>query len=129
MRLRANESRAKVAASYTREFFGNLAPARFRRSGGFLFQGRRPFLSTVMNATASGVRLPRRTPLGFIEPCHRPARGRVHGIKHKPLPADGRRDPLLGGTIRLKVRSCLIDGEVVRCDAQGVTSVRRLQRR
>ena len=26
----------------------------------------------------------------------------------------------------LKVRSCLIDGEVVRCDAQGVTSVRRL---
>jgi ATP-dependent DNA ligase len=26
----------------------------------------------------------------------------------------------------LKVRACLIDGEVVRCDAQGVTSVRRL---
>jgi bifunctional non-homologous end joining protein LigD len=26
----------------------------------------------------------------------------------------------------LKVRSCLMGGEVVRCDAQGVTSVRRL---
>jgi len=26
----------------------------------------------------------------------------------------------------LKLRACLIDGEVVRCNAQGVTSVRRL---
>ena len=34
------------------------------------------------------------------------------------------RFPLVVETVNhLKVRSCLIDGEVVRCDAQGVTSV------
>ena len=37
------------------------------------------------------------------------------------------RFPLLVAAVNhLKVRSCLMGGEVVRCDAQGVTSVRRL---
>ena len=91
----------------------------------------------------------------FIEPClpspaDKPPSGSnwIHEIKHDGYRLMARRDPVCIRLItrrgndwtqryplvaeavnHLKVRSCLIDGEVVCCDAQGVTSFQLLGHR
>ena len=92
---------------------------------------------------------------GFIEPClpssaERPPSGPdwVHEIKHDGYRLMARRDyvgirlltrnghdwspryPLILETVnRLKVRSCLIDGEAVACDENGLAVFERLRRK
>jgi bifunctional non-homologous end joining protein LigD len=91
---------------------------------------------------------------GFIEPClpspaDSPPSGSdwVHEIKHDGYRLMARRDGagvrLLtpnshdwaelrgdrGGVNRLKVRSCLIDGEAVACDDNGLAVFERLRRK
>ena len=103
--------------------------------------------------------MPRVTPplprSGFIEPClpspaDRPPSGPdwIHEIKHDGYRLMARRDPtgirlltrsghdwaprypLIVETIdRLKVRSCLIDGEAVACDENGLAVFQRLRRK
>jgi bifunctional non-homologous end joining protein LigD len=101
--------------------------------------------------------MPRVTPPrpGFIEPClpssaERPPSGPewVHEIKHDGYRLMARRDhdgirlltrnghdwsrryPLiLEAVSRLKVRSCLIDGEAVACDENGIAVFERLRRK
>jgi bifunctional non-homologous end joining protein LigD len=91
----------------------------------------------------SRTRLP---PSGFIEPClpssaERPPSGPgwIHEIKHDGYRLMARRDPIgirlltrsgrdwtprypliVEAVDRLKVRSCLIDGEAVACDENGL---------
>jgi|SRR4029453_15291743 bifunctional non-homologous end joining protein LigD len=77
-----------------------------------------------------------RTPTGFIEPClpssgeHPPTASEwVHEIKHDGYRLIARRGPIgirlltrngsVGAMNRLKVRSCLIDGETVAVDDHG----------
>ena len=88
----------------------------------------------------------RLVPSGFIEPClpspaERPPSGPnwIHEIKHDGFRLMARRDPvgirlltrngndwtpryplIFEAVNRLKVRSCLIDGEAVGCDDDGV---------
>src|SRR6516164_7190635 len=95
----------------------------------------------------------RRTPSGFIEPClpspanHPPSGpGWIHEIKHdgfrlmaRPGAADVRllsrnghdwspRYPLIVEPVAaLRVRSCLIDGEAVACDDNGVAVFAKLR--
>jgi ATP-dependent DNA ligase len=95
------------------------------------------------------------SPSGFIEPClpspaERPPSGPgwVHEIKHDGFPLMAKRDaigvrlltrnghdwsarfPLIGGAVTtLKARSCLIDGEAVACDDDGLSVFERLRRR
>src|SRR5262245_11569764 len=98
----------------------------------------------------------RRTPpAGFIEPClpsraDRPPAGPdwIHEIKHDGYRLMARRDsvgirlltrnghdwssryPLIVEAVnRLKVRSCLIDGEAVACDKNGLAVFERLRRK
>ena len=94
-------------------------------------------------------------PSGFIEPCLpspavRPPSGRewVHEIKHDGFRMMARRDPagvrlftrngndwspryplIVEAVNRLKVRSCLIDGEAVACDANGLAVFEHLRRK
>ena len=94
-------------------------------------------------------------PSGFIEPClpspaERPPSGSdwVHEIKHDGYRLMARLDPigirlltrnghdwsprypLIGEAVnRLKVRSCLIDGEAVACDANGLAVFEHLRRK
>jgi bifunctional non-homologous end joining protein LigD len=96
-------------------------------------------------------------PPGFIEPClpssaDKPPSGHewVHEIKHDGYRLMARRDPITIGVrlltrngydwaprypliveavSALKVRSCLIDGEAVACDGNGVAEFERLRRR
>src|SRR4029077_20220980 len=96
---------------------------------------------------------PRTHSAGFIEPClpspaDKPPAGSnwIHEIKHDGFRLMGRRDlggirlitrkgndwtqryPLVAEAVnQLKVRSCLIDGEVVCCDEKGVTSFQLLR--
>ena len=91
----------------------------------------------------------------FIEPClpspaDKPPSGSnwIHEIKHDGFRLMTRRDPVgirlitrrgndwtqryplvVEAVNHLNVRSCLIDGEVVCCDAQGVTSFQLLRHR
>ena len=91
----------------------------------------------------------------FIEPClpspaDKPPSGSnwIHEIKHDGFRLMARRDPVgirlitrrgndwtqryplvVEAVNHLKVRSCLIDGEVVCCDEQGVTSFQLLRHR
>src|SRR5262249_34845252 len=103
--------------------------------------------------------MPRLTPPsprpGFIEPClpssaERPPAGPdwIHEIKHDGYRLMARRDPtgirlltrngpdwaaryrlIVGAVDRLKVRSCLIDGEAVACDKTGPAVFERLRRK
>ena len=92
---------------------------------------------------------------GFIEPClpspaERPPSGPgwVHEIKHDGFRLMARRDPagvrlltrngndwtpryplIFEAVNRLKVRSCLIDGEAVCCDDDGVPTFQKLRLR
>jgi bifunctional non-homologous end joining protein LigD len=94
-------------------------------------------------------------PSSFIEPClpspaDRPPSGSnwIHEIKHDGYRLMATRDPVgirlitrrgndwttrfplvVEAMNHLKVRSCLIDGEVVCCDAQGVTAFHLLRHR
>jgi bifunctional non-homologous end joining protein LigD len=94
------------------------------------------------------------TPFGFIEPClpssaERPPAGPewVHEIKHDGYRLMARRDPIgirlltrnghdwsprypliVEAVNRLKVRSCLIDGEAVVCDDNGLAVFERLRK-
>src|SRR5262249_47656653 len=96
-----------------------------------------------------------RTPTGFIAPClptpaeHPPSGpGWIHEIKHDGFRLMARRDaagvrlltrngidwtdryPLIAAALgALKVRSCLIDGEAVACDGDGMPSFDRLRYR
>jgi bifunctional non-homologous end joining protein LigD len=100
----------------------------------------------------SRTRLP---PSGFIEPClpssaERPPSGPgwIHEIKHDGYRLMARRDPIgirlltrngydwasrypliVEAVDRLKVRSCLIDGEAVACDENGLAVFKRLRRK
>jgi ATP-dependent DNA ligase len=100
----------------------------------------------------SRTRLP---PSGFIEPClpssaERPPSGPgwIHEIKHDGYRLMARRDPIgirlltrngydwasrypliVEAVDRLKVRSCLIDGEAVACDENGLAVFARLRRK
>ena len=91
----------------------------------------------------------------FIEPCLpspadklRPARTRIHEIKHDGYRLMARRDPVgirlltrnghdwapryplvVEAVNHLKVRSCLIDGEVVCCDDGGLATFQLLRHR
>jgi bifunctional non-homologous end joining protein LigD len=93
-------------------------------------------------------------PSGFIEPClpspaERPPNGLgwIYEIKHDGFRLMARRDPVGIGLLsrngndwspryplifeavnRLKVRSCLIDGEAVACDGNGLSVFERLRR-
>jgi bifunctional non-homologous end joining protein LigD len=95
------------------------------------------------------------TVLRFIEPClpspaDRPPSGSnwIHDIKHDGYRLMARRDPVgirlitrrgndwsdrfplvVEAVNHLKVRSCLIDGEVVCCDEKGLTSFQLLRHR
>jgi bifunctional non-homologous end joining protein LigD len=95
------------------------------------------------------------TLLRFIEPCllspaDRPPSGAnwIHEIKHDGYRLMARRDPVgvrlitrmgndwsarfplvMEAVSHLKVRSCLIDGEVVCCDVRGVAAFHVLRRR
>jgi bifunctional non-homologous end joining protein LigD len=95
------------------------------------------------------------SPSGFIEPClpsaaERPPSGPdwVHEIKHDGYRLMARRDsvgsgcspatdttgvpryPLIVEAVnRLKARSCLIDGEAVACDENGLAVFKRLRRK
>ena len=101
--------------------------------------------------------MPRLTPpsprSGFIEPClpssaERPPAGPdwIHEIKHDGYRLMARRDPtgirlltrnghdwapryplIVEAVDRLKVRSCLIDGEAVACDESGLAVFERLR--
>ena len=103
--------------------------------------------------------MPRLTPpsprSGFIEPClpssaERPPAGPdwIHEIKHDGYRLMARRDPtgirlltrnghdwapryplIVEAVDRLKVRSCLIDGEAVACDKNGLAVFERLRRK
>jgi bifunctional non-homologous end joining protein LigD len=94
-------------------------------------------------------------PSGFIEPClpssaERPPSGPswIHEIKHDGYRLMARRDPIgirlltrngydwasrypliVDAVDRLKVRSCLIDGEAVACDKNGLAVFARLRRK
>jgi len=94
-------------------------------------------------------------PPGFIEPClpspaERPPDGPdwVHEIKHDGYRLMARRDPIgirlltrngydwaprypliVEAVNKLKVRSCLIDGEAVACDEKGLAVFERLRRK
>src|SRR5215472_3325679 len=94
-------------------------------------------------------------PPGFVEPClpsraERPPSGSdwVHEIKHDGYRLMARRDPagvrlltrnghdwaaryplILEAVNRLKVCSCLIDGEAVACDKSGLAVFERLRRK
>ena len=96
----------------------------------------------------------RLVPSGFIEPClpspaERPPSGPnwIHEIKHDGFRLMVRRDPagvrlltrngndwtpryplIFEAVNRLKVRSCLIDGEAVCCDDDGVAVFQKLRR-
>ena len=97
----------------------------------------------------------RPVPAGFIEPCLPSPADRlpsgpdwVHEIKHDGYRLMARRDPIgirlitrnghdwsprypliVEAVNRLKVRSCLIDGEAVACDANGLAVFERLRRK
>jgi ATP-dependent DNA ligase len=97
----------------------------------------------------------RSAPAGFIEPClpspaDKPPSGAkwIHEIKHDGYRLMARRDPVgirlltrrgndwsarfplvVEAVNHLKVRSCLIDGEVVCCDERGVAAFHVLRRR
>jgi bifunctional non-homologous end joining protein LigD len=97
---------------------------------------------------------PRRSPVGFIEPClpspaPSPPSGPewIHEIKHDGYRLMARRDgagvrlltrngydwtdrfPLVAAAVNLlKLRSCLIDGEIAACDADGLTVFEMLRR-
>ena len=96
-------------------------------------------------------------PTGFIEPClpssaDKPPSGPdwVHEIKHDGYRLMARRDPITIGVRlltrnghdwaarypliveavnALKVRSCLVDGEAVACDGNGIAEFELLRRR
>ena len=94
-------------------------------------------------------------PAGFIEPClpspaDKPPSGAnwIHEIKHDGYRLMARRDPvgirlltrrgndwssrfplIVEAVNHLRVRSCLIDGEVVCCDMRGVAAFHVLRRR
>ena len=96
-----------------------------------------------------------RSPTGFIEPClpspaEQPPTGPewVHEIKHDGYRLMARRDPIgirlltrnghdwsprypliVKAVNRLEARSCLIDGEAVACDDNGVAVFERLRRK
>jgi bifunctional non-homologous end joining protein LigD len=96
-----------------------------------------------------------RTPPGFIEPClpspaDQPPTGPnwIHEIKHDGFRLMARRDPvgirlltrnghdwyprypaIVEAVNHLKVRSCLLDGEAVACDDQGLAVFDRLRYR
>jgi bifunctional non-homologous end joining protein LigD len=93
--------------------------------------------------------------IGFVEPClpspaKKPPAGSnwIHEIKHDGYRLMARRDPVgirlitrrgndwtqryplvVEAVNHLKVRSCLIDGEVACCDEKGVTSFELLRHR
>ena len=97
----------------------------------------------------------RAAPAGFIEPClpspaDKPPSGSnwIHEIKHDGYRLMARRDPvgirlltrrgndwanryplIIEAVNHLKVRSCLIDGEVVCCDERGLTIFATLRQR
>jgi bifunctional non-homologous end joining protein LigD len=97
----------------------------------------------------------RSAPAGFIEPClpsaaDKPPSGSnwIHEIKHDAYRLMARRDPvgirlltrrgndrssrfplIVDAVNHLKVRSCLIDGEVVCCDERGLAVFHVLRRR
>ena len=97
----------------------------------------------------------RLVPSGFIEPClpspaERPPSGPnwIHEIKHDGFRLMARRDPvgirlltrhghdwgaryplIMEAVNRLKVRSCLIDGEAVACDGSGLAVFEHLRRK
>ena len=97
--------------------------------------------------------LPRRSPVGFIEPCLpsiaiRPPKGPgwIHEIKHDGYRLmaqrhgiggrlftrngndwSGRYPAVLEAIRALKVRSCLIDGEIAVCDESGLAAFQRLR--
>jgi bifunctional non-homologous end joining protein LigD len=99
--------------------------------------------------------LQRTRPSGFVEPClpspaDRPPTGRdwVHEIKHDGYRLMARRDPvgirlltrngydwsprypaIVEAVAHLKVRSCLLDGEAVACNDQGLAVFDRLRYR
>ena len=94
--------------------------------------------------------LTRAAPAGFIEPClpspaDKPPSGSnwIHEIKHDGYRLMARRDPvgirlltrrgndplIVEAVNHLKVRSCLIDGEVVCCDERGLAIFATLRQR
>ena len=101
------------------------------------------------------VMLLRTRPSGFIEPCLPSPADRapsgsdwIHEIKHDGYRLMARRDPtsirlltrnghdwapryplVVEAVDRLKVRSCLIDGEAVACDENGLAVFKRLRRK
>ena len=107
-----------------------------------------PAMSSLSSRTRSG-------PAGFIEPClpspaDKPPSGAnwIHEIKHDGYRLMARRDPvgirlltrrgndwssrfplIVEAVNHLRVRSCLIDGEVVCCDERGVAVFHVLRRR
>ena len=107
-----------------------------------------PTMSSLSSRTRSG-------PAGFIEPClpspaDKPPSGAnwIHEIKHDGYRLMARRDPVgirlltrrgndwanrfplvVEAVNHLKVRSCLIDGEVVCCDERGVAVFHVLRHR
>jgi ATP-dependent DNA ligase len=87
-------------------------------------------------------------PAGFIEPCLPSPADWIHEIKHDGYRLMARRDPvgirlltrrdndwssrfplIVEAVNHLRVRSCLIDGEVVCCDERGVAVFHVLRRR
>ena len=104
---------------------------------------------------ASGAYRGHMSRVAFIEPClpspaHRPPSGSnwIHEIKHDGFRLMARRDPVgirlitrrgndwtqryplvVEAVNHLKVRSCLIDGEVVCCDEQEMTSFQLMRHR
>jgi bifunctional non-homologous end joining protein LigD len=115
---------------------------------------RTPLLETDSTRRVAADNTPAMVP-GFIEPClpsaaDRPPSGPdwVHEIKHDGYRLMARRDsvgirlltrngydwasryPLIVEAVnRLKARSCLIDGEAVACDANGLAVFQRLRRK
>jgi bifunctional non-homologous end joining protein LigD len=86
--------------------------------------------------------LQRTLPAGFIAPCLPSKTDKLpsgsdwlHEIKHDGFRVMARNDlshrfPLIVETLsRLRSRSCIIDGEAVACDDNGVTSFNRVRYR
>ena len=125
-----------------------IAQTRNNKSAGFLglgFQLGAAYLAAMLS----------RSPSGHIEPClpspgDRPPDGPnwVHEIKHDGYRLMARRDPagirlitrggydwaqryplIVEAVNQLKVRSCLVDGEAVACDGNGLAVFERLRRK
>ena len=127
------------------------ASARLLLAVGFDSRRRRPIFPAMSSLSSRT----RSAPAGFIEPClpspaDKPPSGAnwIHEIKHDGYRLMARRDPvgirlltrrgndwadryplIVEAVNHLKVRSCLIDGEVVCCDERGLAIFATLRQR